>query len=59
MNVYEQVEKARDLMESFDTSYAMTVGFDEQEYTLTSEQMNLIASALYLADCELNENKNG
>ena len=40
-------------MESFDPSHAMTYGFDEPEYTVTAEQMIKIASALYLASCEL------
>ena len=40
-------------MESFDPSGAMTIGFDEPTYTLTAEQMGIIASALYLADCDL------
>ena len=48
------VAEARDLMESFDQSAAMTIGF-EGDYTLTAEQMTKIAGALYLADCELEE----
>ncbi len=48
------IDEAVDLMESFDDCPAMTVGFDKEEYTLTAKQMNLIAMALYLADCELN-----
>ncbi len=51
----ELISKARDIMESFDPSPAMTVGYDEPTYTLTSEQMTIIAGALYLADCELYE----
>jgi len=31
----------------------MTIGFDLPAYTLTAEQMQIIASALYLADSEL------
>tara|TARA_R110000764_G_scaffold20407_6_gene52433 strand:+ start:3544 stop:3717 length:174 start_codon:yes stop_codon:yes gene_type:complete len=50
----ELLNEAIDLMESFDDCAAMTVGYDEKEYTLTPKQMNLIAGALYLADCELN-----
>ena len=45
---------ARDIMESFDDSAAMTIGYDRPDkptYTLTAEQMQQIAAALYLADC--------
>ena len=52
----ELIEKARDLMESFDdNTSAMTIGFDKAEYKLTAEQMELISGAIYLADCELSE----
>jgi len=47
------LSEARDIMESFDPSPAMTIGFDLPAYTLTAEQMQIIASALYLADSEL------
>ena len=47
------ISEARDIMESFDPSPAMTIGFDLPAYTLTAEQMQSIASALYLADSEL------
>lgn len=46
------VSESRDIMESFDNSPAMTIGY-EGTYTLTAEQMTKIAGALYLADCEL------
>lgn len=46
------IAEAREIMESFDNSPAMTVGY-EGSYMLTSEQMTKIAGALYLADCEL------
>jgi hypothetical protein len=55
MDTLEIIASARDIMESFDESQAMTVGYDEPTYTLTAEQMAIIASALYLADCELHE----
>ncbi len=58
MSTQEIISHARDIMESFDESQAMTVGYDEPIYTLTSEQMGIIASALYLADCELFEKYN-
>jgi hypothetical protein len=47
------INQARLIMESFDPSGAMTIGFDEPTYTLTAEQMGIIAGALYLADCDL------
>jgi hypothetical protein len=58
----EAIAEARDIMEGFDNSPAMTVGYDDATYTLTAEQMTKIASALYLADClifELEESTNG
>jgi len=47
----DSISEARDIIESFDPSAAMTVGFDESEYTLTRDQMIKIAQAIYLADC--------
>jgi hypothetical protein len=52
------VDEAQYIMESFDPSPAMTLGFDEPEYTVTAEQMIKIASALYLASCELEYQNN-
>ena len=49
------IANARDIIESFDPSPAMTVGFDEESYSLTAEQMSIIAGALYLADCEIHD----
>lgn len=52
----ELIGKARDLMESFDdNTSAMTIGYEKSEYKLTTEQMELLAGAIYLADCELYE----
>jgi len=51
----DAVSEARDIMESFDPSFAMTVEFDQPTYTLTSEQLTKIAGALYLADCLIQE----
>jgi len=51
------IEDARDIMESFDISPAMTIGFDKDEYILTPKQMSIIANALYLADCEISVQK--
>lgn len=47
------IREAQYLMESFDPGLAMTYGFDLPTYTLTAEQMQIIASALYLAEGEL------
>jgi hypothetical protein len=49
----DAIAEARDIMESFDESAAMTIGFDKPTYELTAEQMIKIASALYLADCAI------
>jgi hypothetical protein len=49
------INEAREIMESFDETGAMTVSFDQPTYTLTAEQMTKIAGALYLADCEIGE----
>jgi hypothetical protein len=51
------ISEARDIMESFDPSSAMTVGFDSPTYIMTAEQMTKIAGALYLADCLIYELK--
>jgi hypothetical protein len=49
------VAEAREIMETFDSSGAMTIGFDDETYTLTASQMSIIAGALYLADCLIYE----
>jgi hypothetical protein len=49
------IAKAIKIMESFDASSAMTIGSDEESYTLTPAQMFIIAAALYHADCEIAE----
>ena len=49
------MSQARLIMESFDASGALTIGYDQPTYTLTSEQMSTIAGALYLADCEIQD----
>ncbi len=51
----ESIGEARDIMESFDQSAAMTIGFDKPTYELTAEQMVKIAGALYLADCLIHD----
>ena len=55
------ISEARDLLENFDESGAMTIGFDKPTYTITSKQMELLARAIYLADCliyDIEENEN-
>lgn len=55
------ISEARDLLENFDESGAMTIGFDKPKYTITSEQLQLLAQAIYLADCliyDIEENEN-
>ena len=55
------ISDARDLLENFDESAAMTIAFDKPEYTVTANQMQLLAQAIYLADCliyDLEENEN-
>jgi len=54
-NAQKLIDEARDIMESFDDCPAMTLGFENDTYTLTGEQMTKIAGALYLADCDLNK----
>jgi len=49
------IDQARLIMESFDAGGALTVGYDQSTYTLTSNQMSTIAGALYLADCEIQD----
>ena len=39
------ISEARDLLENFDESGAMTIGFDKPKYTITSEQLQLLAQA--------------
>lgn len=55
MKTTELIAKAREIMESFDQSAAMTIGYDKPSYTLTAEQMLIIAAALYHAECEIQE----
>lgn len=51
----EMIGNARDIIESFDNSPAMTIGFDKESYSLTAEQMLTIAAALYAADCHIED----
>jgi len=54
-NTKEQIYQARSILEELDDNHsAMTVGFDNETYILTKEQIVTIARALYLADCEIN-----
>jgi len=54
-NTQKAIDEAREIMESFDSAGAATIGFDQPSYTLTSDQMTKIAGALYLADCKISE----
>lgn len=49
------IANARDIMESLGETCPVYVSFDEEIYTLTKEQMSIIAGALYLADCEIHD----
>jgi hypothetical protein len=49
------INEAREIMESFDDHGGTTVLYEQENYTLTREQMTKIAGALYLADCEIGE----
>lgn len=49
----ESIANARDIMESFDPGAAMTIGYDQESYTLSAEQMVTLAAALFQADCQL------
>jgi hypothetical protein len=49
------IDQARDIIETKAGLAGMTIGFDEDQYTLTGNEMFKIARALYLADCEINK----
>lgn len=49
----ESIANAREIMESFDPGAAMTIGYDQESYTLSAEQMVTLAAALFHADCQL------
>lgn len=51
----EMIGNARALIESFDDTPAMTIGFDKESYSLTGDQMLTIAAALYAADCHIED----
>jgi hypothetical protein len=55
MEAQAAIDRAREIVESFDEGGGMTIGFDNPTYTLTKEQMLAIAQALYLADCRIAE----
>lgn len=46
----DAISEARLIMEDFDDSGAMTVGYDKNTYILNKNQMLKIATALYLSD---------
>ena len=49
----QSIDEARDILESLGETCPVYVSFDKETYNLTREQMIKIASALYLASCEL------
>jgi hypothetical protein len=54
----DAVAEAREILEAVGETCPVYVGFEKSEYTLTQEQIQKIAKALYLADCELEEHDN-
>ena len=59
MKVQKLIDQARQIIDSLDDSAPETIGYDEATYrsphTLTREQIQTIASALYSADCAIHE----
>lgn len=51
----DAIAEAREILESVGECCPVYVGFEKSEYTLTRDQIQKIAKALYLADCELFE----
>ena len=54
----QAIDEARDIIESIGETCPVYVGFEKETYVVTGEQMQKIAGALYLADCELHDNSN-
>jgi len=52
----ESISNARDIIESFDETGAMTIGFDDDKYEISSSDLATIAGALYLSDCVIGKN---
>lgn len=51
----ESITEAREILESIGETCPVYVGFEKDQYTLTGQQLQKIARALYLADYELFE----
>jgi len=51
----ESIDEARDIIESIGETCPVYVGFEKETYVVTGEQMKKIYTALYLADCELQD----
>lgn len=51
----ESITEAREILESIGETCPVYVGFEKDQYVLTGQQLQKIARALYLADCELFE----
>ena len=51
----ELLSNAREILEEVGECCPAYVSFERESYTLTCEQIKIIARALYLADCELDE----
>ena len=49
----QAIDEARDIIESIGETCPVYVGFEKETYVVTGEQIQKIAGALYLADCEL------
>lgn len=47
------IEEAREILESVGETCPVYVGFEKDSYTLTQEQIQKVARALYLADCAI------
>lgn len=52
----KSISEAREILEMVGETCPAYVGFEKPEYTLTQSQIQKIAEALYLADCELATN---
>jgi hypothetical protein len=47
------ISDAREILESIGECCPVYVSFEKENYTLSCEQVKLIAKALYFADCEI------
>lgn len=51
----ELISNARDILEEIGECCPAYVSFERDEYTLSKDQIQLIATALYFADCEISD----